>query len=182
MEDVYERLLELWKRERLDRELQQIPEDFLEKLCSYIGSIRRQVRLSERESPNTYVRKAELEMISHLLESLLRIRFSKIVEAAFNQYSIENTLPFEKRTLNNIQRTLLQHVERIKNSLSNPKSLLAEEEEKLEIVVFLRDFPKFVGEDLRSYGPFKEGDVATIYPANAQALVQKKIVRLVKLV
>lgn len=182
MEEVYEKLLELWNKERVVDELQQIPETFFDELSEYMGHLRRTIRLGEKNSPNTLVKKAELEMVVRLLESLMRTRMNKVVEAAFKQTTLENALPFEKRTLSDIQRALSQHEAKIRNGLSSPKSFFVEEEEKLEVVVFLKDFPKFVGEDLQSYGPFKEGDIATVYYANVQALMQKKIVRPIKLI
>ncbi|MEM4574479.1 MAG: hypothetical protein QXF45_08090 [Candidatus Caldarchaeum sp.] len=182
MEEIYEKLLELWNQERTDEKMQAIPDNFFEELSSYVGKLRRQIRLSEKDSPNTLVKNKEIEMITRLLESFLRIRFYKLMEAALEQRSVENMLPFEKKTFAAITQTLSQHEDKIKNSLSSPKLLMTEEEEKLELVVFLQDFPKFVGEDLRSYGPFKEGDVTTIHYANAQALSKKKIVRPVKLI
>ncbi|MDW8062961.1 MAG: hypothetical protein RMI43_02185 [Candidatus Caldarchaeum sp.] len=182
MEETYEKLLELWNAERMNNELQQIPEQFFEELSNYMGHLRRQIRLSERDSPNTLLKNTELEMIAKLLESLLRLRLRKIIEAAFTQTPAENMLPFEKKTHTYIIRALSHHEAKIRNASASPKSLLAEAEEKSEVVVFLKDFPKFIGEDLRAYGPFKEGDVATIYYANAQALAQKKVVRLIKLI
>ncbi|MEM0349008.1 MAG: hypothetical protein QXE96_02795 [Candidatus Caldarchaeum sp.] len=182
MEEVYEKLLELWGRERSEPSLQKIDEIFLDTLANYMGMLRRQVRLSERDSLNASLKSAELQMLGKLLESVLSIRFRKISEAAMRQEQLENLLPFEKKTMEHIMRALSFHEAKVRNGVHNPRTLYAEEDEKLEVVVFLRDFPKFVGEDLVSYGPFKEGDLATIYHANAVALAQKKVVRLMKLI
>ncbi|MEM1946264.1 MAG: hypothetical protein QXH12_01370 [Candidatus Caldarchaeum sp.] len=182
METVYETLLGIWNKERASEELTSIPEKLLEDLAEYFSYLRRQIRLSDRSSLNTRVRSAELEMLQRLLESLLRIRMRKIVAMAFQQPSVENVLPFEKKTFNVIQRVMSQHEDMIRSGLNDPRMLQREIERRYEVVIFLKDFPRFVGEDLSSYGPFKAGDVAAIYSGNVPALARKNVVKPVKLI
>ncbi|MEM2236856.1 MAG: hypothetical protein QXR26_01510 [Candidatus Caldarchaeum sp.] len=182
MEEVYETLLGLWSREKASEELTSIPEEFFEDLAEYFAYIRRQIRLSDKNSLNTRIRSVELEMLQNLLESLLRIRMKKIVAMAFQQPVLENVLPFEKKTFNVIQRAVSQHEAMIRNGLNDPRMLQREIDRRYEVVIFLKDFPRFVGEDLNSYGPFKAGDVAAVYAGNVAALVRKNIVRPVKLI
>jgi DNA replication factor GINS len=180
VEDVYERLLDAWKKERSASEVVKISEELLENLAEYLAQLRRQLKLSDKDSVNAQLKTAELEMLQKLLQSLLQKRMHKIITAVFQKTPLDNLLPAERKTYNALQRTISQHEAVIKSGLVNPRDLLKESEHKHEVVVFLKDFPKFVGEDLNSYGPFRAGDVAAICSGNVPSLVRRNIVRLVK--
>ncbi|MCS6768900.1 MAG: hypothetical protein NZ570_00470 [Candidatus Caldarchaeum sp.] len=180
MEEVYEKLFSLWQKQRSSEELLKIPEELLNELAEYFALIRRQVRLSDKNSLQTKVRLAEFDMMQRLLESLLKHRMRKIIALSSTLSSLENLLPFEKNTFNTMQRVVSQHESMVRNGLNDPRILYREMEHRYEIVVFLKDFPKFVGEDLYGYGPFKSGDVAAICSANVPALQKREIVKPVK--
>lgn len=180
MEEVYERLLDAWNKERSTSEVVKISEELLESLAEYLAQVRRQLKLSDRDSVNAQLKTAEIEMLQKLLQSLLRRRMDKIVHAVFQKTPLDNLLPAERKTYNALLRAVSQHEAVIKSGLVNPRDLLKESEHEHEVVVFLKDFPKFVGEDLNSYGPFKAGDVAAICSGNVPSLVRRNIVRLVK--
>jgi hypothetical protein len=42
-------------------------------------------------------------------------------------------------------------------------------------VRFLRDIPAIVGADMKTYGPFKEGEIAELPKPNAEALVKQEV-------
>ncbi len=50
---------------------------------------------------------------------------------------------------------------------------------KLLLVVFREDVPKFVGEDLKVYGPFSKGDVAWIPESNVKILERRGVIEVV---
>ncbi len=50
---------------------------------------------------------------------------------------------------------------------------------KLLLVVFKEDVPKFVGEDLKVYGPFSKGDVAWIPEGNVKILERRGVIEVV---
>jgi DNA replication initiation complex subunit (GINS family) len=47
----------------------------------------------------------------------------------------------------------------------------------MQTVAFLETLPQFVGVNMKNYGPFERGDMATIPEANARLLVEKGIVK-----
>lgn len=51
---------------------------------------------------------------------------------------------------------------------------------KLALVTFKTQVPRFVGVDMRVYGPFSEGDLALIPEENAEALKQKGAVEVIE--
>ncbi len=50
---------------------------------------------------------------------------------------------------------------------------------KLVLVTFLTDVPKFVGEDLKTYGPFTTGDLAWIPKGNVKILEEKGVIKVI---
>jgi DNA replication factor GINS len=53
-------------------------------------------------------------------------------------------------------------------------------ETRLEVVRFLSDFPAIIGVDLKTYGPFKAEDIATLPVENASALISQGVVKQVR--
>ncbi|MEM2542460.1 MAG: hypothetical protein QXR35_03235 [Candidatus Korarchaeum sp.] len=51
---------------------------------------------------------------------------------------------------------------------------------KLVLVTFKTQVPRFVGVDMRVYGPFSEGDVALVPEENAEALRQRDAVEVIE--
>ncbi len=61
-----------------------------------------------------------------------------------------------------------------KNLLHGKVSAGAGKENKRRVVVrFLKDVPAIVGADLKTYGPFKSEDVASIPVENAKVLIRQ---------
>jgi len=46
----------------------------------------------------------------------------------------------------------------------------------VSLIVFKEDVPSFVGSDMRSYGPFKKGDIAKVPDENLRALLERGVV------
>ncbi|MEM3123520.1 MAG: hypothetical protein QW756_05505 [Nitrososphaerota archaeon] len=179
---VYERLLSLWMRERSSVKLNKLPEEMLKEVSSHVSNLRRQQKLSERGSINSVLRGSEIIMIQRLLDSLFRLRLGKIIRSGISEIPTENMLPFERRYVNTITRAAQEHSYTTRTILTNLQLLQHRKESRYEVVVFLKSFPKIVGEDLVSYGPFSEGDLATIPVENASLLASKNVVKLVRLV
>jgi DNA replication factor GINS len=179
--NIYERLLELWTRERSSETLTKIPEELIKELSTHVSLIRRQLKLSERGSINAALRNSELHMIQRILESLFKVRLRKIMTSGASDGQLENLLSFERRFYNILQRALQSHLDSVKSILSNPLLLQPRKESKYEVVIFLKQSPRIVGEDLVSYGPFQEGDIASLPVENANLLARRNIVRRVQL-
>jgi len=174
---MYEKTLELWLREREMKDLCEIPESFVEELSKYASTLRRQIRLSDRSSLSSALKSAELDMVQAIVESLLEMRFRKIIMMSIDDRQPDNMLSFEKKTFYGLQRIMSEHRERIKSISHELRMPYSDSEPKYDVVSFLQPFPKVVGEDLRSYGPFKPGDIAALPPANARSLARRNIVR-----
>ncbi len=180
-EGIFEKLLELWIRERSSETLVKIPEELIREISAHTSLMRRQLKLSEKGSISAALKNSELNMMQKMLESLFKIRLDKIMAASPEKGPPENMLYFEGRFYNTLQRALQIHLDSVRSILTNPLLLQPRKEFKYEIVIFLKQSPKIVGEDLTSYGPFQEGDMASLPAENANLLARRNVVRRVQL-
>jgi len=178
---TYEKTLELWMREKGTEELCEIPAGFEEELYNYASEMRRQLRLSDRSALSSSLKSSELEVAKRMAESLFEIRFRKIVAMAMTDRQPERILNFEKKLFYGLQRLVSEHRDRIKSVSRELRISHGNADSRYDVVAFMQPFPKVIGEDLRSYGPFKQGDVATLPPENARSLAKRNVVRRVVL-
>ncbi len=169
--------MELWTRERSTEQLTAIPNELVQELATYASDIRRQIRLTDRDSITAALKSAELEMLQRLLKSLLEVRFRKILAAVLKGEEPENLTPFEKRVFHSLQRTIDEYMDSIDMMARQLRMTFMETDSKYDVVSFLQPVGRFVGEDLKSYGPFKQGDIAILPVENARSLAKRSIVK-----
>jgi hypothetical protein len=63
----------------------------------------------------------------------------------------------------------------MKNILNSDVSIKEIREKVFKEVRLSQDVPEFIGEDMRSYGPFKKGEVISIPLRNAEILIREKL-------
>lgn len=176
--DVYGKLLEVWEEERRSGDLAEIPEGLESELTEYVRNVKRQLKVSDRWNINYITRSTELDMISKLLRSLFEMRMNKIVNMTLNDRQPSNMLEFERITYLNLSKVISEHKDKI-GEMSKMLRILSVKHEtsRYEVVCFLQPLPKIVGEDGKSYGPFKKNDIATLPPENARILLRKGVIR-----
>ena len=114
----------------------------------------------------------EKEMTERLLDELKEARLHKILQAAQNRIRVKSAdLTEEEITIINNVRHSISSVGKI----DIQQNILVSD--GLIVVRFLQDIPEIVGVDMKSYGPFKKEDVASLPIPNAQALVKQGAVR-----
>ncbi len=60
------------------------------------------------------------------------------------------------------------------------KKAMSGERPDFKTVAFLQKLPQFVGIDMGYYGPYQQGDIATVPAENARVLVDKGAAELVE--
>ncbi len=180
--DVYEALIEAWRIEKNEGAPAKHPEDFLENIRKYIGSIKHQLRVSDKGALTSELKEAFLETVTRAVRELFELRLRKLVKAAIEGRPLEGLFGFERRIYPRLVSLIMEYrdcvgelVEAV--AYQNWERLPS----KYEFVYFLKDAPEFVGIDLESYGPFKAGDLAVLPPENARNLELAGIVRVIKI-
>ena len=202
MTDNYHMLNESWKRERQRREIQPLPEGFYSAMATYITQLREQSRTTDKTSLRDKLIDKEREHAEKMLQELNQIRLEKLVTAELNGVPTEPlNLTVEEKILQvELRRLLVTYTQSLKQALKvreqrlEPPSLtispitpfsiplqpLDNLPQEFKIIRFLQPLPAIMGVDMKTYGPFKAEDVASIPTQNAENLIRKGIAKVVE--
>lgn len=183
---TYESLYDILRREKYRGELQNLDENFIKDVQSYLKE--KAAILASQEKKSSIFASVEVEKtrtqlknIKRILKELFELREHKITKQALMQSRMEENL--ENDTLLGGEKKLFQELARIIRDFreenfsrifdEQPKELKREsEEERTEKVEFLSPMPQFVGEDLKNYGPFEEKQTAELPKKVAEVLIK----------
>lgn len=176
MADVYRAILDLWYRERASNNLCKISRDLEGQVYRYATQTRRDIRISDKRSIGSIVQRQEMSMIRRLVKSIFDIRLRKIMLLAMQGKQVENLMDFEKYTYFNLSRIISEHRDRIRNVAYDMKIHSSRVEERHRFLVHFNElFSSIMGEDVKTYGPFKLNDIATLPAGNVRALVRRHL-------
>ena len=167
---TFELIRKIQREEQSSPKLIKLPENFFEKVASYLQHKRELIEKKED-------RKVALEIknIERLVENIFNRRERKIINQAIitarTQIPPENLTQEEKEFFENLVELIKKRrKEKLEKIFKIPKK------EEVELVVFKEDVPEFVGADGKSYGPFKKGDIAKLPEENIKILIKRGIV------
>jgi DNA replication factor GINS len=195
----YERLLNAWEMESNSKEIQNIPDGFLQEMREYIEILNKTP--ANVESFIGSITKIEREYAAQFLKELIEIRLGKIIKSELDGILIDAKAltPEEQRLHSNIRQLLAGFKQGVKlpevrqeAPLHKPTSLesmtpphmfkpLEKKGEKMLVVRFLQPLPAIMGIDMRAYGPFKREDVANLPQENALNLIRRGIAKRVEI-
>jgi DNA replication factor GINS len=168
---TYDAIRKLAMDEKAAPKLNKLPEGFFENVRTYLD---KKGKIAQSKSDRW-----ELDSAKRWLQDLLDMRERKLLMIA-QAFVRSGVLPGEVTPEE--QEFFDRLIEQIKDFHSTKKGILEGRKESLGSVAFLQDVPKFIGVNMRNYGPFKKGDVANIPEANAKLLVEKEAAREIKCV
>ena len=171
----YPILKTIWNRERKDKKLLGLDQDFYDKARAYSSHLKTQ---SEMESDsllaelfyNRWVR------VNFLINDILRMRSDKHIRDTNTSIEMPNLLPIEE---NEFRSELEKSIRNFKNSslgIENPvvNQTDIDAEDTYQMIRFVKDDSQIVvGGDLKQYGPFKKGDIAYVPTENAAIYIKK---------
>lgn len=163
---TYETIRKIVSEERSNSKLCRLPEDFFKEVKGYLEI---KGHMTERKEDQW-----EYESTKRLIQDLLEMRERKILNLAmFHTRSgmvSEDLTKEEAEFFSNVVRAIKEFHEKRKREVEG-------EPEDLELIAVLKPTEKFVGTNLKEYGPFKEGDIATLPKENARLLVDRRFAR-----
>ncbi|KYC44999.1 MAG: hypothetical protein APG12_01507 [Candidatus Methanofastidiosum methylothiophilum] len=116
------------------------------------------------------IKKAKSEYAKRKFEAFCRNRFRSIVDNSLDNLNIDNDL--ESR----ISKRIYELLNEYKGDILNTNIRAKEVREKVfKEVKLSQDVPEFIGEDMRSYGPYKKGEIISIPLRNAEILIREKV-------
>jgi DNA replication initiation complex subunit (GINS family) len=126
----------------------------------------------------------EFKILQRLSTEIAKTRMKKIVDAALSGRSVGNEMLAQEEA--EFAKVVATHVgdyyrfvdELVLGGISTEERAPSQPAEaRLEVVRFLSDFPAIIGVDLKTYGPFKSEDIATLPAENASALISQGVVK-----
>lgn len=116
------------------------------------------------------IKKAKSEYTKIQFENFCKKRFRSIFEKSLENVGSENELE------NRISKALQDLLNEYKSNILHVNILPKERREKVfKEVKLSQDVPEFIGEDMRSYGPYKKGEIISIPLRNAEILIREKV-------
>jgi DNA replication factor GINS len=175
---VYNELYEAWIKEMENEEIQMLPKDFYVRLADYVRKMREESRMLDKKTTRAKLMEREFKNVKTLIKKLLQLRYKKSLDNAKTGKPVpkdhlteeEERLYAEIPPLAESYQTLFKEVSR--GRLPGMKS---KKKAKGMVVRFLKEVPEIVGADMKTYGPFKSEDVATLPVENAKALIKQEV-------
>jgi len=160
----------------MNEEIQPLPKDFYIRLTKYVRKIREEQRMLDEKTVKGSLMKKEEENVRKMVKELIQTRYEKITrltkkdEAASIAHLTqeeegwfqESSLQFE--SFKKLVEKLLQG--RLKKDEEKPRNGLV-------VVRILREIPEIIGIDMKTYGPFKPEDIASLPAENARTLIKQ---------
>ncbi len=174
---MYDELYEAWLKEKEEPELQKLPRDFYRRAADYVKKIKEGRRMLDEKTTKARLMKSEWEYAKRMIKELIALRYEKVLE----RIREDGDVPVE--ALTDEEKALYKDAIPLKDSLlSLIKDVsrgvikgIKREEERYVLVRFLREVPAIIGSDMKTYGPFKPEDLATIPVENARTLIKQGV-------
>ena len=180
-------LYRIWKAEKSENGLQRLPVSFYTEVRRLLNDCKTASAATGQDRTHKAIAQKEFEILQRLSVEIARTRMKKIVDAALTGESVSTeVLAQEEAEFAKIIATHLGDYCRFVDELG--LGALSSEQEApsepakvgLQVVRFLSDFPAIIGVDLKTYGPFKSEDIATLPADNASALINQGVVKQVR--
>jgi len=175
----------IWKAEKSEKNLQTIPSSFYNDVARLLNECEASAPAAGQDLTQKALFQRELKILRRLSMEIAETRMKKILNASLCHQEIPaEGLPSEEEEF---AKQVMLHVggycrfieELTKDRGSSIEAAVAVKpaEPRREIVRFVSDFPAIIGVDLKTYGPFKAEDIATLPTENASALISQGVVK-----
>ncbi len=179
-------LYRLWKAEKSDRALQRLPPSFYSEVSRLLSDSKAALAATGQDQTQKAISEKEFKILRRLSAEIAETRMKKIVDAALSRQDVPiGMLAREEAEFAKLISTHIAEHCRLIDEVAQGGAGLVEPPTKpaqvrLQVVRFLSDFPAIIGVDLKTYGPFKAEDVATLPAENASALISQGVVKQVQ--
>ena len=176
---TYNDIDEARRKEKVAKELQKLPESFIEEVASYLKEKKDfSSKNIENFSEDAVRAKKQFENARTLFKELILRRREKILDLLFiatetgvSKRDFENMLDFEKKMFDEMIKCI-ESTESQVNALLNVNN--GKIEDKKQPVVFIEDMSEFIDLDGNLIGPFKKGDRVDLQREIAKILIEDR--------
>jgi len=178
-QSLYEDLLHRLREENSNKQLNALPREYYRRIGEYIGELRKLLQEIDQKSTKAILLSKELQQTRRIAQDLIAERRRKIIRSVMEKkaISLENLTVEDEVLYSSVLSAISSFNEEIRRSvegiIEKNDETRREETPKRILVRFLREIPAIIGLDMRTYGPFKIEDIATLPAENAMTLVRQ---------
>lgn len=179
----YEILLSVWRRERTDKMLPSLEEDFFEKTRAYLNHLETQ----SQNEPDPILAELFLkrwQRVSYVLNDIIALRTDKHIRDSRDGIKSPSLVPIEeKRFREKIDVNIIEYRDRVLGiETAEISDNEVDDDFAYRLVLFTKkDHNPSIGSDLKTYGPFNSGDIAFLPNANMKNYLKRSMIELIEL-
>ena len=176
---MYSSLHEAWRKERENTEIQKLTKDFYTKLADYVKKIKEERRMLDKKAVKGRLMEREYRNVKKMIKELVQLRYKKALRKAVAGKTVPKEFLTEEETkLHGEILPLAEAYQAFVEDILRGRVTDIERKGKSKkmLVRFLHEIPAIIGSDMKTYGPFKSEDIATLPVENARALVKQGVV------
>jgi DNA replication factor GINS len=175
---MYSQLYEIWKQELEEPELIKLPKDFYAGIVEYVKKLKEESRMLDKRTAKANILRKEMQNVRHMVRELVWTRHRKILKkAAKGEEVSQEALTAEEeqiyKKISSLSETVPNFAAEI--LLGHAPSMIVDLRHRRTTVRILKDVPAVVGADMKTYGPFKTEDVASLPLENAKVLIRQNL-------
>lgn len=180
-------LYRIWKAEKSETSMQTISSSFYNDMARLLRECEASAAATGQDLTQKALFQRELKILRRLIREVAETRMNKILNASLCSQEIPagGLASEEEEFAKQIMLHVGGHCRFIEELAKHDEGpvgatvTVKPAEPRREVVRFVSDFPALVGVDLKTYGPFKAEDIATLPTENASALISQGVVKVV---
>lgn len=181
---MYSQLYEIWKQELEELELVKLPPDFYARIVEYVKKLKEESRMLDKRTVRANLLRKEMQNMKRMVRELIRARYRKLVNKTVKGEDVSRELlTVEEEQIYGKISPLIETVSSFAPEILHghtPRTMIDLRRKRIAVRT-LKDVPAVVGADMKTYGPFKAEDVASLPVENAKILVNQNLAEKVEI-
>jgi DNA replication factor GINS len=173
---MYNELYEIWKRELETADLGRLPSDFYSRVADYLRRLREESRMLDKRTAKASLLRKEMQNVKLMIRGVIKTRYRKLVRKVVGGEKVptEFLTSEEEKIYKGVSPFAEAFQSFARDILRGYVSDVGAEKQRRRIALrFLKDVPAIIGADMKTYGPFKTEDIASLPIENAKILTKQ---------
>lgn len=180
---MYSELYEIWKQELENIELEKLPPNFYSKIADYLRKLKEESRMLDKRTAKANLLNKELKNAKRMIKDLIKARQKKLAKKIVKSEKVplDSLTAEETRVYTGILPFMEAYSRFLKEILSGRSAIISVVQiHKRLLLRFLKDTPSIIGADMKTYGPFKTEDIASLPVENAKIMAKQGLAEYVE--
>lgn len=176
---MYDELHTAWKLELENVELEKLGSEFYSRVAEYMRRLREESRMLDKRTLKTSLLEKEMRNAKRMVHELIQTRYRKIIRKVAKGEEIPvDFFTLEEKTVYPRLSLLAEMVQGFAKEIIRGRTPKVTTEAEIRRVAlrFLKDVPAIIGADMKTYGPYKTEDVASLPVGNTKILKKQGLV------